>query len=89
MFHANAWGLALSCPAAGAKMVMPGQKLDGASLHELMESEGVTYSAGVPTIWQMLLAHLKDTNGKLTTLQRVTVGGSACPESIVRTMLGW
>jgi fatty-acyl-CoA synthase len=86
MYHANAWGVMYSAPLAGAKLVLPGQKLDGASLHELIETEGVTYSAGVPTIWQMLLAHLKETNGKLTTLQRVTVGGSACPESIIRTL---
>jgi fatty-acyl-CoA synthase len=86
MYHANAWGVMYSAPLVGAKLVLPGQKLDGASLHELMETEGVTYSAGVPTIWQMLLAHLKETRGKLSTLQRVTVGGSACPESIIRTL---
>lgn len=86
MYHANAWGVMYSAPMVGAKLVLPGQKLDGASLHELMETEGVTYSAGVPTIWQMLLAHLKETGGKLTTLQRVTVGGAACPESIIRTL---
>jgi fatty-acyl-CoA synthase len=84
MFHANAWGLALSCPAAGAKLVMPGAKLDGASVHELIETEGVTFSAAVPTVWQMLLAHLRETNGKLTTLKRVVIGGSAVPEAIVR-----
>ena len=86
MYHANAWGVMYSAPLVGAKLVLPGQKLDGASLHELIETEGVTYSAAVPTIWQMLLAHLKESNGKLTTLQRVTVGGSACPESIIRTL---
>ena len=59
MFHANAWGLAFSCPAAGAKLVMPGAKLDGASVHELLETEGVTFSAAVPTVWQMLLQHLQ------------------------------
>ncbi|MFC3079941.1 long-chain-fatty-acid--CoA ligase [Phenylobacterium terrae] len=84
MFHANAWGIAFSAPAAGAKLVMPGQKLDGASVHELLESEGVTFSAAVPTVWQMLLAHLRETNGKLTTLKRVVIGGSAVPEAIVR-----
>jgi fatty-acyl-CoA synthase len=86
MYHANAWGVMYSAPMVGAKLVLPGQKLDGASLHELIETEGVTYSAGVPTIWQMLLTHLKETGGKLSTLQRVTVGGSACPESIFRTL---
>jgi fatty-acyl-CoA synthase len=84
MFHANAWGLAFSCPAVGCKIVMPGQKLDGASVHELIESEGVTFSAAVPTVWQMLLQHLRATNGRLDTLKRVVIGGSAVPESLVR-----
>ncbi|HXQ16405.1 MAG TPA: AMP-binding protein, partial [Caulobacteraceae bacterium] len=84
MFHANAWGLAFSCPAVGCKMVMPGQKLDGASVHELIETEGVTFSAAVPTVWQMLLQHLRSTNGRLETLKRVVIGGSAVPESLVR-----
>jgi len=84
MFHANAWGLALSCPASGAKMVMPGQKLDGASVYELIETEGVTFSAAVPTVWQMLLAHLRETKSQLSTLKRVVIGGSAVPEAIVR-----
>jgi fatty-acyl-CoA synthase len=84
MFHANAWGLAFSCPAVGCKMVMPGPKLDGASVHELLETEGVTFSAAVPTVWQMLLQHLRATGGKLTTLRRVVIGGSAVPESLVR-----
>ncbi|WP_374470944.1 long-chain-fatty-acid--CoA ligase [Phenylobacterium sp.] len=84
MFHANAWGIAFSAPAVGAKLVMPGQKLDGASVHELLETEGVTFSAAVPTVWQMLLNHLRETKGKLTTLKRVVIGGSAVPEAIVR-----
>jgi len=84
MFHANAWGIAFSAPAVGAKLVMPGPKLDGASVHELIEAEGVTFSAAVPTVWQMLLAHLRQTGGKLTNLKRVAIGGSAVPEAIVR-----
>jgi fatty-acyl-CoA synthase len=84
MFHANAWGLAFSCPAVGAKMVMPGARMDGESIHELLESEKVTFSAAVPTVWQMLLQHLRATNSKLTTLKRVAIGGSAVPEAIVR-----
>jgi fatty-acyl-CoA synthase len=84
MFHANAWGIAFSAPAVGAKLVMPGQKLDGASIHELLETEGVTFSAAVPTVWQMLLAHLRETKGQLTTLKRVVIGGSAVPDAIVR-----
>ena len=84
MFHANAWGIAFSAPAVGAKLVMPGPKLDGASVHELLESEQVNFSAAVPTVWQMLLQHLRDTGGKLTSLKRVVIGGSAVPEAIVR-----
>src|SRR5215469_15955743 len=67
MFHANAWGLAFSCAATGAKLVMPGQKLDGPSVHELLETEGVTFSAAVPTVWLGLLTHLRETGGKLST----------------------
>ncbi|MCR5872734.1 long-chain-fatty-acid--CoA ligase [Phenylobacterium sp. J426] len=85
MYHANAWGVIYSAPMVGAKLVMPGQRMDGASIHELIETEGVTYSAAVPTVWQMLLTHLKETDGKLSTLQRVTIGGSAVPESLIRT----
>jgi fatty-acyl-CoA synthase len=84
MFHANAWGLAFSCPAVGARLVMPGAKMDGASIHELLETEKVTFSAAVPTVWQMLLAHLRETRGTLSTLKRVVIGGSAVPEAIIR-----
>lgn len=84
MFHANAWTLAFSAPAVGAKLVMPGPRLDGASVHELLETEGVTFSAAVPTVWQMLLTHLQATGAKLTTLKRVVIGGAALPESILR-----
>ncbi len=84
MFHANAWGVAFAAPAVGAKMVMPGSKLDGASVHELLETEGVTFSAAVPTVWQGLLQHLDATGAKLTTLKRVVIGGSACPEVLLR-----
>ncbi len=85
MFHANAWGLAFSGPAVGAKLVMPGDKLDGRSVHELLETERVTFSAGVPTVWQRLLEHLDATNGTLSTLRRAIVGGSAAPASMIRT----
>ncbi len=84
MFHANAWGVAFAAPAVGAKLVMPGAKMDGASIYELLETEGVTYSAAVPTVWQMLLQHLQGNKLKLSTLKRVTIGGSACPESLIR-----
>lgn len=84
MFHANAWGVAFSAPGSGAKMVMPGAKMDGASIYELLDSEQVTFSAAVPTVWQMLLQHLEATGAKLPTLKKVVIGGAACPESIIR-----
>ena len=84
MFHANAWGLTLSAPAVGAKLVMPGAKLDGASIYELLESERVTFSAAVPTVWQILLSELREKKAKLSTVKRVVIGGSAVPEAIVR-----
>ena len=84
MYHANAWGVVYSAPAVGAKLVLPGPRMDGASIHELLETEGVTYSAAVPTVWQMLLTHLRATGGTLSTLQRVVIGGSAVPESLIR-----
>ncbi|MGQ2991014.1 long-chain-fatty-acid--CoA ligase [Brevundimonas sp.] len=84
MFHANAWGIAFSGPAAGAKLVMPGAKMDGESIYELLETEGVTFSAAVPTVWQGLLAHLRQNNLKLSTVKRVLIGGSAVPESLIR-----
>ena len=84
MFHANAWGIAFSGPAAGAKLVMPGARMDGESIYELLETEGVTFSAAVPTVWQGLLAHLRQNNLKLSTVKRVLIGGSAVPESLIR-----
>jgi fatty-acyl-CoA synthase len=84
MFHANAWGVAISAPACGAKLVMPGAKMDGASIYELLETEKVTFSAAVPTVWQMLTGYLKETNQRPTTLKKVVIGGSAVPESILR-----
>jgi fatty-acyl-CoA synthase len=82
MFHANAWGLAQACPMAGAKMVMPGGKMDGASIYELLDTERVTFSAAVPTVWLMLLQHLEDTGKKLPYLKKVVIGGSACPRAM-------
>ena len=85
MFHANAWGLTFSGPASGAKLVMPGARMDGGSIHELLETEGVTFSAAVPTVWQTLLSHLQSTGGRLSTLKRVVIGGSAVPEALMRS----
>jgi fatty-acyl-CoA synthase len=84
VFHANAWGLTFTAPAVGAKLVLPGVKMDGASILELIESEGVTVSAAVPTVWQMLLLHLEAVGARFTTLKKVLIGGSACPEAIIR-----
>ena len=84
MYHANAWGVAFAAPAVGAKLVLPGAKLDGASIHELLESEQVTVSTAVPTVWQGLIQHLADTGQKLTSLKRVMIGGAACPEGVIR-----
>jgi len=84
MFHANAWGIAFGGPAAGAKLVMPGAKMDGASIYELLESEKVTFSAAVPTVWQGLLGHMKQHDLRLSTVKRVLIGGSAVPESLIR-----
>jgi len=82
LFHANSWSLAYSAPMTGAKLVMPGAKLDGASLLELLEGEGVTCTAAVPTVWLGLLQHLEATNARLSTLKRVVIGGSACPRAM-------
>jgi fatty-acyl-CoA synthase len=85
MFHVNAWGLPYSCPMTGAKMVFPGPHLDGKSLHELFEAEGVTLSAGVPTVWLGLLAYVKEHGLRFSTLKCVVIGGSACPPAMIRT----
>ncbi|HXT08027.1 MAG TPA: long-chain-fatty-acid--CoA ligase [Roseiarcus sp.] len=84
MFHANSWGLAFSCPMKGAKMVLPGAKLDGASIYELLETEKVDFTAAVPTVWLMLLSYLQKEHKKLTTLKVVVIGGSACPPDMIR-----
>jgi fatty-acyl-CoA synthase len=83
-FHANGWSIAFSAPMVGCKLVLPGAKLDGASLYELLETEGVTMTAAVPTIWLMLLNDLESTGRKLTTLRRVLIGGSACPRAMIQ-----
>jgi len=85
MFHVNAWGIPYAAALVGAKLVFPGPRLDGAGLHELIEAEAVTFTAGVPTIWLMLLAHLKETGGTLGRLERVVSGGSAVPRSMIQT----
>jgi fatty-acyl-CoA synthase len=83
MFHANAWALAFTAPMIGAKLVMPGAKLDGASVCELLETEKITMSAAVPTVWLGLLQYLEQTGKTLPHLRRVVIGGSACPRSMI------
>ena len=84
MFHVNAWGLPYSCAMTGTKLVFPGPHLDGKSLHELFEAEGVTMSAGVPTVWLGLLNYMKESKLKFSTLRGVVIGGSACPPAMIR-----
>ena len=85
LFHANSWSLAFSAPMMGAKLVMPGGKLDGASVYELLESEKVTFSAAVPTVWIMLLQYMQKEGKRPSTLKRVAIGGSACPRAMIET----
>jgi fatty-acyl-CoA synthase len=84
LFHANGWTLGFSAPMIGASMVMPGMKLDGASIHELLTAYKVSCTAGVPTIWLMLLQHLEATGGKLPYLKRLVIGGSAAPRAMIQ-----
>ncbi len=85
MFHANFWAIAYIAPLSGASLVMPGPRPDAAALYDLMESEGVTLTAAVPTVWLALLQYL-DRNGlKLTSLKRVVIGGAAAPLAMIET----
>jgi len=84
MFHVNAWGLPYSCALVGAKMVFPGPHLDGKSLYEQFEAEGVTMSAGVPTVWLGLLNYMKENKLRFSTLKRTVIGGSACPPAMIK-----
>jgi acyl-CoA synthetase (AMP-forming)/AMP-acid ligase II len=85
MFHVNAWGIPYVAPLVGAKLVFPGPQLDGKSLYELFEAEGVTYSAGVPTVWLGLLAHVREHGLRFSTFKRTVIGGSACPPAMIRS----
>jgi fatty-acyl-CoA synthase len=84
MFHANGWSLAMTAPMMGASMVMPGAKLDGASIYEILTDYKVTCTAAVPTVWLMLLQHLEATGGRLPHLKKVVIGGSACPRAMTK-----
>ena len=83
MFHVNAWGLPYSAAMTGAKLVFPGPAMDGKSIFELIETEGVTFAAGVPTVWQMMLSHMQAGDLRFSTLKRTVIGGSACPPAMI------
>ena len=85
MFHVNAWGIPYSAILVGAQLVLPGAKLDGQSLYELIESEHVNFSAGVPTIWAALLLYIKTNHLSFTNFKRTVIGGSACPPAMMKT----
>jgi fatty-acyl-CoA synthase len=85
LFHANGWSLAFAAPISGVTLVLPGMKLDGPSIHELLNAHKVTCTAGVPTVWLALLQHLEQTGGTLPFLKRVVIGGSACPRTMTQT----
>jgi acyl-CoA synthetase (AMP-forming)/AMP-acid ligase II len=78
MFHVNAWGIPYTAALVGCKLVFPGPAMDGQSVYDLIEGEGVTMAAGVPTVWQMLLAHMDKEGKHFSTLKRTVIGGSAC-----------
>jgi len=82
MFHVNAWGIPYTAALVGCKLVFPGPAMDGQSVYELIESQGVTMAAGVPTVWQMLLAHMDKEGKTFSTLKRTVIGGSACPPAM-------
>ena len=83
MFHVNAWGIPFSAAMTGCKLVFPGPALDGPSVYELMEREQVTFSAGVPTVWQMLLMHVQGIQAGFSSLRRTVIGGAACPPAMI------
>ena len=87
MFHVNSWGIVYLAPMTGAKLVLPGAGLDGKSLYELFESEQVTLSAGVPTVWQGLLSYVEANGLKFSTMRRSAIGGSACPPAMIKKFL--
>jgi len=83
MFHVNAWGLPYSAAMTGAKLVFPGPAMDGKSIYELIEAEQVSFAAGVPTVWQMMLGHMQSAGLRFSTLRRTVIGGSACPPAMI------
>jgi 3-(methylthio)propionyl---CoA ligase len=86
LFHANGWGFPFAAPAAGSKLVLPGRQTDGAHLASLIRAEEVTIAAGVQTVWHALIDHLDETGGEVPSLERVIIGGSTCPDALIRRM---
>ena len=83
-FHANAWGLPYAALMSGASLVMPDRFMIPAAIVKLIETEKVTFGAGVPTIWQGMLAHLRAHGGDISSLRTLVCGGSALPEAVMR-----
>ncbi len=83
MFHANAWGIPYVATMVGAKLVFPGRHLDGKSIYNLLETEKVTFTAAVPTIWLMLFEYLEKNKKKISYLKSCAIGGSACPRFMI------
>ncbi len=83
MFHVNAWGIPYAAAMNGCKLVLPGPAMDGKSIYELMQAEQVTFAAGVPTIWQMLLGHVAPNKLQFSSLKRTVIGGAACPPAMI------
>ncbi len=86
MFHVNAWGLPYAAALVGAKLVLPGAQLDGPSLYELFEREGVSFSAGVPTVWLGLIRFMQQNRLRFSSFRRTVIGGAACPPAMMRTL---
>ncbi|WP_149196577.1 AMP-binding protein [Luteimonas suaedae] len=84
MFHANGWGVPFAAPAVGARLVLPGRHLDGASLAELINAESVTVALGVATVWLALVEHLEASGGGTPSLQRVIVGGAPLAPALMQ-----
>jgi len=86
MFHANGWGLPFAAPAVGSTLVLPGRDLVGASLARLIREEGVTIAVGVQSVWLGLADYLQGSGGTLPSLERVLIGGSSCPDSLLQRL---